>query len=326
MVLWYIKQNIFRKHKLNVEDNMKNQRRSFCNFLQVNNILCNVNEQDGKVVLGKLMELLKRHFPELDIDYTRREIESREALFPTMVAPGLAIPHARIPGLKDALTAIACIPEGCDFGGSSKAKVMILLLTPVDNPNLHIQLLAALATEFEAESVVEKIANCATAQDLMNHFSCGLSSIPDFLKAADLLEPFPELRQETDSILDAVKKFAVTRSEELPVVDNTGDLRGILSLADLLKYSLPEHLLWLEDLSPIYELQPFSDMLKTADETKVADIMREEFIRAEIDDPAVKLAKIFLQSQLSQLVIVDNAGKPAGLVSLKNFSAKLFWD
>ncbi|MBE6378099.1 MAG: CBS domain-containing protein [Lentisphaerae bacterium] len=305
---------------------MNTQRRSFCNFLQVNNILCGVNEPDGKVVLGKLLELLKRHFPELDMDYTRNEIASREALFPTMIAPHLAVPHARIPGLKEVLVAIACIPDGCDFGGATAAKVMILLLTPVDNPNLHIQLLSALAAEFAEERVTEKISRCASAQDLLNHFSCGLSAIPDYLKAADLMEKFPELLQETDSILDAVRKFAVSRIEELPVIDNTGDLRGILSLADLLKYSLPEHLLWLEDLSPIYELQPFSDMLKTADETKVADIMREEFVMAQVDDPAVKLAKIFLQSNLSQLLIVDKEGKVAGMVSLKNFSAKLFWD
>ena len=140
------------------------------------------------------------------------------------------------------------------------------------------------------------------------------------------MEPFPAILQETDSVLDAIKKFAMTQSEELPVVDNTGDMRGILSMADLLKYSLPEHLLWLEDMSPIYELQPFSDMLKTADENKVADVMREEFTMAQIDDPAVVLAKTFLQTNLPQLIIVDADGKPAGMVTLKNFAAKLFWD
>ena len=305
---------------------MKKERRSFCNFLQVNNIICGVTDTDGKIVLEKLIELLKRHYPDLDVDFTKKEVMSREALFPTIIAPGLAIPHARIAGLPEPLTAIACIPQGCDFGGSSKTRVMILLLTPVDEPNLHIQLLSALATEFEEDSVTDKIANSATAQEVLNHFSCGLAAIPDYLKAADLMEKFPDMLQETDSILDAVKKFAVTRSEELPVIDNTGDLRGILSLTDLLKYSLPEHLLWLEDLSPIYQLQPFSDMLKTADETKVADIMREEFISANVNDPAVKLAKIFLISKLNQLMILDDDGKPAGVVSLKNFSAKLFWD
>lgn len=305
---------------------MKKQHRSFCNFLQENNIVCGVNETNGKVVLENLIALLKRHYPDLDIDYTRKEVESREALFPTMVAPGLAIPHARIPGLSEPLTAMACIPEGCDFGTDDKAKVMILLLTPVDNPNLHVQLLSALAAEFKEDGITVEISAMKSAADVMNYFSADTAVIPDYLKAGDLMENFPAMLQETDSILDAVKKFAVSRSEELPVVDNTGDLRGVLSLADLFKYSLPEHLLWLQDLSPIYELQPFSDMLKTADETKVADIMREEFLKADVNAPAVELAKIFMMNHLSQLIIVDGAGKVAGLVTLKNFSAKLFWD
>ena len=305
---------------------MKKQQRSFCNFLQANNIVCGVKEENGKVVLESLITLLKRHFPELDIDFTRSEIESREAIFPTMVAPGLAIPHARIPGLKEPLTAIACIPDGAFFGTEDKAKVMVLLLTPVDNPNLHVQLLSALAAEFKEAGVTEKIAQMSSSQEVMEYFSAGKTVIPDYLKAGDLMEKYPEMLQETDSILDAVKKFAICKLQELPVIDDTGDLRGVLSLADLFRYSLPEHLLWLEDLSPIYELQPFSDMLKTADETKVADIMREEFFKADVDDPAVKLAKIFMMNNISQLVIIGKDNKVAGMVTLENFSAKLFWE
>lgn len=305
---------------------MQTDNRSLCSFLQANNIIVGLHDTDGKTVLEKLIMLLKRHYADLDVEYTQQEVASREAIFPTMIAPGLALPHARIPGLAEPLVAMACIPEGCDFGAEDKAEVMILLLSPVDNPNIHIQFLSALAGAFSDPEITGKIAASSSPKDVLAHFSCGISAIPDYLKAADLMELFPQLLQETDSILDAVKIFAVTRSEELPVVDNTGDLRGVLSLADLLKYSLPEHLLWMEDLSPIYQLQPFSDMLKTADETKVADVMREEFICAGIDDPAVKLAKIFLGNNLSQLIILDGSGKPAGFVSLKNFSAKLFWE
>jgi len=308
------------------EKRMDKTSRSFCSFLSVNNILCNLAEKDGKAVLEKLIAMLQRHFPELDMDYTRHEIESREALYPTMIAPGLAIPHARIPGLDQALTAMACIPGGCDFGGSEPAKVMILLLSPVNNPNLHMQILAALAAEFQAAEFTDKIARLASPQEVYNYFDRRGTVIPDYLRARDLMEAFPVMLQENNTLMTAVKLFALNRCEELPVVDNTGDLRGMLALADLLKYSLPEHLLWMEDLSPIYQLQPFSDMLKTADETKVADVMREEFISAPADAPAVELAKIFLKERLSQLVIVDQAGKPAGVVTLKNFSAKLFWD
>lgn len=305
---------------------MNREQKNFSDFLQLNNILCQVSETDGKAVLEKLITLLTRHNSALDVEYIQCEVESREALYPTMIAPGLALPHARIPGLQEALTAVACIPGGCDFGGSDRARVMILLLTPVDNPTLHIQLLAALANEFKDDNAAARIANCATPQDVIDCFARGVNSIPDYLTAADLMEKFPVLLQEADSLLDAVKQFAVTRSEELPVVDNTGDLRGLLTLTDLLSYSLPQHLLWLEDLSPIYKLQPFSDMLKTAGETKVADVMREDFVLAHATDPAVKLAKIFLTDKLHELVIADAENKPVGMVTLKNFSAKLFWE
>ena len=298
----------------------------FRNFLQINNIVCGIKETDGKLVLRQLISTLQQHTPGLDGEHVRLEVESREALFPTMVAPGFAIPHARIQGLENPLTAIGCIPKGCDFNGTTKAKVMVLLLTPVDNPNLHVQLLSGLAVEFADPETTNRIAAMSSPKEVYDHFFNEVDDIPDYLKASDLMEPFPALLQETDSILDAVKKFAVTRTEELPVVDNTGDLRGILALSDLLRYSLPEHLLWLEDLSPMYRLQPFSDMLKTADETKVADVMREEFIQTSVDAPAVELAKTFLVSNLPQLIIIDEAGKPAGMVTLKNFSAKLFWD
>ena len=133
-----------------------------------------------------------------------------------MIAPGLALPHARIPGITEALLAVACIPEGCDFGTDDKAKVMVLLLSPVDNPNLHVQILSALASEFKDEGVTDKVAKMASAQDLMKFFSEDTAVIPDYLTAADLMEDFPAMLQETDSILDAVKKFAVTRTEELP--------------------------------------------------------------------------------------------------------------
>ena len=164
---------------------MKKPRRSFCSFLQINNILCGINEQDGKAVLEMLISTLLKHSPGLDADFVRKEVESREALYQTMIAPGLAVPHARIPGLSQALTAMACIPAGCEFGGDSKAKVMILLLTPVDDPNMHIQLFSALAVEFIDPEVMEKIAAMETPQDVFDHFLRHAADMPDFLKAAD---------------------------------------------------------------------------------------------------------------------------------------------
>ena len=131
----------------------------FRNFLQINNIVCGIKETDGKLVLRQLISTLQQHTPGLDGEHVRMEVESREALFPTMIAPGFALPHARIQGLAQPLTAIGCIPDGCDFNGKTKAKVMVLMLTPVDNPNLHVQLLSALAS-IRTREVVFKPEDC----------------------------------------------------------------------------------------------------------------------------------------------------------------------
>ena len=85
-----------------------------------------------------------------------------------------------------------------------------------------------------------------------------------------------------------------------------------------------EHLLWMEDLTPIYRFQPFADMLKSADDTRVADIMREEFVTVDREVPAVQLAKLFLVHQIRKLIITGPGGKLAGVVELKEFCAKLF--
>ena len=110
------------------------------------------------------------------------------------------------------------------------------------------------------------------------------------------------------------------------MVDESNELRGVVSLTDLLKFSLPEHLLWMDDLSLIYRFQPFSEVLQAANETKVADFMREEFITVEENIPAIQLAKLFLVHKIQKLLVVDSSRKLAGVVELKDFSAKLFWE
>ncbi len=305
---------------------MSETKRNFHEYLFANNILCGVHENDGRTVLNKLLAVLKRHFPELNIELATREVLAREELFPTVIAPGLAVPHARIPGLEAPLVAMACIPGGAAFNTDSPVVVMILLLTPVDEPDLHMQLLSALAGTFRKPEAIGEAAKLGTPAAVISYFSGNKIVIPDYLKARDVMAREVVTLRETDTLRDAIGRFATSREEELVVLDNTGDLRGVLALSDLLKFSLPEHLLWMEDLSPIYQFQPFSDMLKSAGDTRIADLMREEYIRVDENVPAIQLAKLFLVNKVRQLVITNGEGRLAGVVGLKDFTAKLFWN
>lgn len=301
-------------------------KQKFSDYLSLNNILCNVEAADEETVLCKLLEALNRHYPKLDMENAGREIRARESMFSTVIAPGLAVPHARIAGLPFPLVAVACTPEGFSLNGE-KVIMTVAVLTPLDEPNLHLQILSALASVFADRKRLENLASIGDANQFFVALceAEGEDDMPIYLKAADVMSIPPATLLETDTIGHAIRTFATTGSEELPVLDSAGDLRGVLALADLLRYSLPKHLLWMENLTPIYQFQPFAEMLKSAEENKVADVMREEFITVESDVPAVQLAKLFLVDNVSRLMITDN-GKYAGVVELKSFCARLFWE
>lgn len=307
-------------------EEINNQK--FSDFLSLNNILCNVEATDEETVLGKLLEALNRHYPKLDIEHAGEEVRVRESMFSTVIAPGLAVPHARIAGLPFPLVAVAATPGGISVNNcDGKVVITVLVLTPLDDPNLHLQILAALSSVFKDK---ERLNNLAQLSDAASFFSAlkeaeNEGDMPVYLKASDVMCDPPATLLETDTLGHAIRTFATTKSEELPVLDNAGDLRGVLSLSDLLHYSLPKHLLWMEDLTPIYQFQPFAEMLKTAEESKVADVMQEDYVAVEADVPAVQLAKLFLVNKVSQMLITRD-GKYAGIVELKSFCARLFWE
>ena len=300
----------------------------FYDYLAAGNIICNSRAANSNEAINEMIELLSSHRVGLDPVMVRREVMERERVFPTVIAPGLAVPHARLLNLTEPLVALLTSPVGMDFGSPDMGlvKVAILLLTPGDDPGLHLQLLAALAKDFGSVEKVEDLSKLSAPKEVMNFLTGSPLQIPDYLRVREIMNPAPVTILEQATLQEAIRVFARSGVEELPVVDDSGDLRGLLSLSDLLKFSLPEHILWLDDLSSMYHFQPFSEVLKSARETKVADIMREDYVSVGEGIPAIQLAKLFLKHQLRQLVVVDDNGKLAGVVELKVFSAKLFWE
>jgi len=298
-----------------------------------------VTEQDGSKVIDMLLGLLKRHYPSLNAEEARSEIDKREKVFPCVIAPGLGVPHARLAGLENPMIAIACSPTGIVYGTGNDVKtqvisldmnvsinVMVLILTPLEDPNLHLQVMSMLAKSFSDFSNIRLVSALKTPADVTAFFGAGKVQMPEYLIAKDVMRTDFTPLHETDTIREAIDIFATTQSYSLPVIDSVGDLRGVASLKDILTYCLPEHLLWMEDLSPIYRFQPFVDLLKSAGDTRVSDIMQELGEPVSEDVPAVQLAKLFLEQKTSQLIITDKTGKLAGLVSLREFCAKFFWE
>ena len=299
----------------------------FVDFLAKGNIICNAKEPDCASVIESLAERLCVNTAGLDKQEVLNAVMAREKLFPTIMASGLAVPHARMANVGTLLVAMAILPNGIFFNLPDKptVKVVVMLLTPKNDPGLHLQVLSALAKDFQDPGTIDKVSTIQTPAEVLTFFKQASIDISDYIKAKDVMDKNPLTLLESDTLSKAIETFSINQVQTVPVIDVDGDLRGTLSLRDILKFSLPEHILWMDDLSTIYRFEPFAEMLKADKESKLADFMNDRFVSVDENIPAIQLAKIFLMEGNQQIIVVRN-GKLAGVVKLKDFVAKLFWE
>lgn len=300
----------------------------FHRFLAIGNIICHSRAASSEALIYEMAGLLARNNAGLDPAQVEKEVLERERLLPTVIAPGLAMPHARFDSLDRPLVALATHSAGVDFRapGMPPVRVAVLVLSPASNPGLHLQVMSALAREFKEPGHIGELAGLERPSEVLGFFSDQPFALPDFLTVGDIMTAEVPTLLEQDTLHCAIRRFAATRADQMAVLDDDGDLRGVVALPDILQYSLPDHVLWMEDLSPIYHFQPFADMLADANETRIADLMRDDFVRVGEDVPAVQAAKLFLTHRVQELVVVDAAGRLAGVVAMRDFCAKLFWE
>lgn len=298
----------------------------FADFLSERQILCHTEWSARDDLLKTLVEQLHGVSDGFDEAAVFQAVLDREAVSPTVIAPGVALPHARVEGLAELHVAVATSANGIDFNDPDgpPVQLVILVLTPKTEPGAYLRLVAALTRELSAPNAVKRIALCTSAADVYDLFKQGTESLPDHLNAADVMLQNPVTLRESDTLADAIAAFSKLNLYDIPIVDEVGDIRGIVSVEDILRLSLPEHLLWMEDLSPILNFQPFAELLKKDHETKLADFMREDFISITPDTPAIQLAKMFLRHEVRQIQVVEGRHL-AGVVNIQSFISQLFW-
>ena len=84
---------------------------------------------------------------------------SRERMVSTGVGNGLAIPHARLPGLERPHVVLGQSNAGIDFDAADgiDAEIVCLLLSPENDPDAHLEMMAAVAEAFNREDARREV-------------------------------------------------------------------------------------------------------------------------------------------------------------------------
>jgi mannitol/fructose-specific phosphotransferase system IIA component (Ntr-type) len=123
--------------------------RRFAEFLSVRTFRPALEATNAHMAIGELARAAEAAtgVPALEIE---RAVIDREELMPTGLEGGVAVPHARLPGLKTPMVAVGLSAMGIDFDtpDGKPARLLFLILTPEDDAQVQLEIIGDIARSF----------------------------------------------------------------------------------------------------------------------------------------------------------------------------------
>lgn len=143
-------------------------------------VILELTETDHEeVVLEMIGHLCKiGKVPSGDCYCYGNSVLERESHVGTGLGSGVAIPHARVKGLKETLVVFAKSTDGVDFDSPDNAPshLICLMLVPEDKAAQHLQVLSVLAKVFGQSEVRKQLEEASSAEEICEIFSSVIPS------------------------------------------------------------------------------------------------------------------------------------------------------
>jgi PTS system nitrogen regulatory IIA component len=122
-----------------------------------------------KRLLEVLGELLATDDPALQPETVFERLLERERLGSTGLGHGIALPHARVKEVREAVGAFVQLQRGVDFDAIDEKPVDLAfaLLVPESATEIHLQLLSRLATMFSDAMLRKDLREGGSAEEVL---------------------------------------------------------------------------------------------------------------------------------------------------------------
>jgi Kef-type K+ transport system membrane component KefB/mannitol/fructose-specific phosphotransferase system IIA component (Ntr-type) len=145
------------------------QARRFVEFLSPKTFQNALQSTERHQAIQELVSLVCRG-TELDPKEVGQRVWARELMMPTSLAHGVAVPHAQIAGLQTPLLAVGLSRAGVDFDAEDGelARLIILTLTPQEDHNAQLDILADIGRTFQESKAVENVLKANTYTEFLS--------------------------------------------------------------------------------------------------------------------------------------------------------------
>lgn len=112
----------------------------------------------------------------LDAQDVEKAVWSREEALSTGLGNGVALPHARINGLRESLVVVGISRKGIDFDAPDGrlANVIFLVLTPGNDPSAQLQIGSEIARIFRDQTISDRLLHTRNFTDFLALMRTGI--------------------------------------------------------------------------------------------------------------------------------------------------------
>jgi len=132
-----------------------------------------IKEKDKTKLIGELAALIARSLRGKDKKVFFNALLKRERLGSTAIGNGVAIPHAKIEGIKKVTLAFGRSLAGVDFSAldGEKTYLFFVLISPVKDVGVHLKILAKIAHLLQDKFAVYLLKKARTKKEIFKVIS-----------------------------------------------------------------------------------------------------------------------------------------------------------
>ena len=292
----------------------------------INEKLVNLDLKSGdkQSVIKELVLPLKEFGYDDNVENIVNMVIEREKIAPTYLGEGVAIPHARIDGLKDFYIIIGRSLKGVSYhaGKECKANLIFLILSGKTKNKIMLQTLVAIAKLVKEKDVKEKILKAGEPSDLIKIIENTGINVKEALTNSDIMEPplvffYPDM-----TIKEAAVIFFKSNMMCAPVVDENNMLIGEVHESDIVEVGLPKYMNHLSNLSFLKDFEPFEEFFKKEDIIRIKDIAGKNPQTVAPDTSIVETAFLLVKKKTERVFVVNN-GKLIGSITARDIISKV---
>ncbi|MEP6571285.1 MAG: CBS domain-containing protein [Gemmatimonadota bacterium] len=160
-----------------------------------------------------------------------------------LMGPNAFVPHFRTDAVPALVVAIGVAPSALRQRdrGPREARIVLLVVAPPSEAAEYLQTVAAFARVLSRPEVVEALHQAGTATDVLRNVDLDNVVLEGPLVVRDIMTPHVYSVAPDALLSEAASLLLLHHLDALPVVGASGEVVGLISNAEMLRYLVPSY-------------------------------------------------------------------------------------